>query len=192
MEQEKPARKEKKEKTPYKEKADGAGKTGRPRIEHIDAGSIVRIASTDIPGHFNIYHGLTRIKGVSWSFSNAICLVLGMDRKRKISTLTESEIEKIIKFLEKPQLRPFLLNRRFDRISGENKHLITSNLELQREFDIRDMKKIRSYKGWRHATGQPVRGQRTRSHFRKGASLGVQRAKVKQPAKQPAEKGKAK
>jgi ribosomal protein S13 len=38
------------------------------------------------------------------------------------------------------------------------------------------MKKIKCYKGVRHMLGQPVRGQRTRSHFRanKGkASLGV-------------------
>jgi small subunit ribosomal protein S13 len=142
--------------------------------------SITRIAATDIPGHFTIYHGLTKIKGISWSFSNAICQALSLDKKRKIGSLTESEIEKITDFLQNPKLVPFLLNRRFDLATGKNRHLITSELELQREFDIRNLKKIRSYKGWRHALGQPVRGQRTRSHFRKGRSIGVQRTKVKQ------------
>ena len=52
-------------------------------------------------------------------------------------------------------------------------------MDLAREFDIRRMKKVRSYKGIRHLQGQPVRGQRTRAHFRKGRSVGVTRAKVK-------------
>jgi small subunit ribosomal protein S13 len=39
------------------------------------------------------------------------------------------------------------------------------------------MKKIRSYKGMRHAYGLPVRGQRTKSKFRKnkGKVKGVKR-----------------
>jgi small subunit ribosomal protein S13 len=54
-----------------------------------------------------------------------------------------------------------------------------SELDLQKEFDIRRIKKIKSYKGVRHLLGQPVRGQRTRSHFRKkGPSVGVKRVKV--------------
>ena len=35
---------------------------------------------------------------------------------------------------------------------------------------------MRSYKGIRHIQGQPVRGQRTRSHFRvRGKSTGVRK-----------------
>jgi small subunit ribosomal protein S13 len=55
------------------------------------------------------------------------------------------------------------------------------------------MKKIRSYKGVRHMLGQPVRGQKTKSNFRKNkgsASLGVQRKKVAAPA--PKAEGKEK
>ena len=45
---------------------------------------------------------------------------------------------------------------------------------MKREFDIKRMKKIKSYKGARHSAGQPVRGQRTRSHFRsRGKAVGV-------------------
>lgn len=176
QEKEKPAKK------PEFKKAEGKKPEEKPRIM---AKSIVRIATTDIPGESTVYAGLTKIKGISWSFSNALCISLGLDRKRKISSLTESEIEKIINFIKKPNnLRPFLLNRRKDIETGLDRHLITSDLDLQREFDIRRLKQIRSYKGWRHAMGQPVRGQRTRSHFRTGRSVGVQKAK-----KQPAKKG---
>ncbi len=128
--------------------------------------SLVRILSTDIPGSKNVYTGLTRIKGVSWSFSNAICTALNIDKNRKIFSLNEEEIKKISEFVKNPNLPEFLLNRRKDVESGKSFHLIGSNLDLQKEFDIRKLKKIRSYKGLRHALGQPVRGQRTRSHFR--------------------------
>jgi len=52
-------------------------------------------------------------------------------------------------------------------------------LKLRKEFDIKRLKKVKSYRGMRHAFGLPVRGQRTRSHFRKGRSVGVQKKKVK-------------
>jgi small subunit ribosomal protein S13 len=52
---------------------------------------------------------------------------------------------------------------------------------MKKEFDVRRLKKIRSYRGLRHALGQPTRGQRTRSHFRargkKKATIGVKRKK---------------
>ncbi len=166
---------EKKEKTVKKTEAKKIEE--KPRIM---AKSIIRIMGTDIPGDGTIYSGLTKIKGISWSFSNALCINLGIDKKRKISSITETEIEKIINFIKKPSnLKPFLLNRRRDIETGQDKHLITSDLDLQRDFDIRRLKQIRSYKGWRHALGQPVRGQRTRSHFRKGKSVGVQKSKSK-------------
>jgi len=135
---------------------------------------IVRIMQTDMAGEKQLYVGLTKIKGVSWSFSNAVCNKLGIDRKRKITSLTEEEIKKIENFIKNPELPAFLLNRRKDFDTGENLHLNTTDLELRREFDVKRLKKIRSYRGLRHALGQPVRGQRTRSHFRKkGKSVGV-------------------
>lgn len=148
----------------------------------IAARSIVRILSSDIPGDAAVYHGLTKIKGISWSFSHALCMKLGIDKTRKVDSLTESEIEKITNFIKNPVLPAFLLNRRRDIETGINKHMVISDLDLQRDFDIKRMKKIRSYKGWRHALGQPVRGQRTRSHFRKGRAIGVQKSKSR-PAK---------
>lgn len=128
--------------------------------------SLIRILSTDIPGNKNIFAGLTRIKGVSWSFSNAVCSVLGIERNKKISSLNEEEIKKISEFIKNPRLPEFLLNRRKDIETGKSHHLIGTDLDLQKEFDIKRLKKIRSYRGLRHALGQPVRGQSTRSHFR--------------------------
>ncbi len=139
---------------------------------------LVRIFSTDIPGSKGVYAGLTKIKGISWAISNAICHILNLDRKKKISSFTEAEIEKINEFLKNPKVPEWLLNRRKDRETGVSQHKLSTELDMTKEWDIRRLKKIKSYKGWRHALGQPVRGQRTKSHFReKGKSLGVKRAK---------------
>jgi small subunit ribosomal protein S13 len=150
------------------------------RKENKDMSKIIRIMQTDVPGDKKVYVGLTRIKGISWSFSNAVCYKLNIDKNRKIESLNEEEIQKIEEFIKNPQLPNFLLNRRKDLDTGENKHVITTDLEMKEEFDIKRLKKIRSYRGLRHALGQPTRGQRTKSHFRqKGKSLGVmKKAKV--------------
>lgn len=144
-----------------------------PQKTELKEEKLIRILSTDIPGDKGIYAGLTRIKGVSWGFSHAICAVLHLDKNKKISSLSKEEIEKISAFIKSPEIPGFLLNRRFDIESGKNMHLIGSDLDLIKEFDIKRLKKIRSYRGLRHATGQPVRGQRTRSHFRKNKVVGV-------------------
>ena len=41
----------------------------------------------------------------------------------------------------------------------------------------------------RHAFGLPVRGQRTRGHFRKGKSVGVQKKKIQQQKKSGKKEG---
>lgn len=141
---------------------------------------IIRIMQTDIDGGKQIYVGLTKIKGVSWSLANAICNKLGLNKKKKISSLSNEEIKKIEEFIQNPQVPGFLMNRRKDLDSGKDMHVLGSDLDLRKEFDIKRLKKIKSYKGLRHALGQPVRGQRTRSHFRKkGKSVGViKKAKI--------------
>ena len=134
---------------------------------------IVRILSKDIEGNMKIYPGLTKIKGVSWSLSNAICKTLKIDKNKKIGSLTNDEIIKMIEFIKNPKIPDYLLNRRGDFKTNENKQLVSSDLELQKEFDIKRLKKIKSYRGYRHASGLPLRGQRTRSNFRKNRRKGA-------------------
>lgn len=134
---------------------------------------MVRILSEDIEGGMGLYTGLTKIKGVSWGFANAVCNALDLDKRRKIGSLTQDEIKKISDFIKEPKIPGFLLNRNFDFETGKNLHVTGTNLELQKEFDIKRLKKIKSYRGIRHAAGLPVRGQRTKSHFRKNRSKSV-------------------
>jgi len=151
---------------------------------------IVRIANFDILGNKKIYNGLMKIKGISFMFSNAICNYLDLDKNRKIGALTEDEIKKIQGLIENPDKFPvWILNRRRDYETGKDLHLTGSNLILSKDLDIKRLKKLKSYRGLRHAIGQPVRGQRTRSHFRTGISVGVQR-KAAAKAQATSNKGK--
>ena len=145
---------------------------------------MIRIANTDLEGRKHIYVALRKIKGVGFMFSNAICNSLGLDKKRKAGTLEEKEIKAIEALIENPGKFPkWLLNRRKDYDTGDDLHVFGSRLKLRKEFDVKRLKKIKSYRGMRHAFGLPVRGQRTRAHFRKGRSVGVQKKKLKQQKK---------
>ena len=154
-------------------------KTETKKPEMKDEERIIRILSRDIEGGMKVYAGLAKVKGISWGLSNAICKVLNMDKNRKIGSLTEVEIKKISEFVKNPSVPVFLLNRRLDFETGRDKHLTGSDLELQKDFDIKRLKQIRSYRGYRHALGLPSRGQRTRSNFRKnrGKSVGIKNKK---------------
>ena len=143
------------------------------REEKKDEERLVRILSKDIEGNLGVYSGLTTIRGISWAISNAICHTLGIDKKRKIGSLNEEEVKRISEFIKSPKVPKFILNRRDDFETGESKHLVGADLEMRKEFDIKRLKKIKSYRGLRHNLGLPVRGQRTRSHFRKNRRKGT-------------------
>ncbi len=134
---------------------------------------LVRILARDIEGKMKLYVGLTKIKGVSWAMSNAVCKILGLDKNKKIGELSEKEIKEITEFLKNPKVPVFLVNRRFDFETGEDKHLIGVDLDLRKDFDIKRLKNIRSYRGLRHQVGLPSRGQRTKAHFRRNKSKSV-------------------
>jgi len=128
---------------------------------------IVRILSKDIEGKMKIYPGLIKIKGVSWAMANAVCKKLKIDKNRKIGSLTDEEIKKISEFIKNPNVPEFVVNRNSDFETGENKHLSGSDLDLRKEFDIKRLKKIKTYRGLRHSVNLPTRGQRTKANFRR-------------------------
>ena len=140
----------------------------------------VRIANTDLDGNKSLHHSLTKIKGINFMFSNAICNAAGIEKTKKTGYLTDGEASKIDEIIKEPskfKLPPWLFNRKADPQDGTDKHLTGTTLTFTQDNDIKMMKKIRSYKGVRHSLGLPVRGQRTKSNFRKnkGKVLGVKR-----------------
>lgn len=139
---------------------------------------LVRLVDADIPGNWPLYAALRKIKGVSFSFAHAVCSVLDTDVNKKIGSLNEKELQKIEEVIRNPlkhKVPKWLLNRLKDYDTGEDKHLLTSDIKFRQDFDIKRLRKIKSYRGTRHGARLPVRGQRTRSHFRKGSAVGVKR-----------------
>src|SRR3989344_2028209 len=89
-----------------------------------------------------------------------------MNKLEKPKPLKE-EIKDSEEFAKDVDAPSYLKNRQKDFDDGKDKHILGSDLKLREEFDIKRLKKIKSYKGARHSAGLPVRGQRTKSHFRK-------------------------
>jgi small subunit ribosomal protein S13 len=133
---------------------------------------IIRLGDKDIRGNVPMGHALTKPKGSSYMFANAVCKVLDLDIKRKCGDYTVKEVEKIEDVIRNPakyNIPTWLMNRRRDRETGEDKHILSSDLDLTKQFDIRFMRKVKSYKGVRHAVGaKKVRGQSTKSTGRTG------------------------
>jgi len=73
------------------------------------------------------------------------------------------------------------INRQADYETGEDQHIVSTDLDIVLKDDINRLKMIRCYRGVRHESGHKVRGQRTRSNGRKGLTLGVSKNK-NQPA----------
>jgi small subunit ribosomal protein S13 len=140
---------------------------------------IIRIVNTDINGENNIVQGLTQIKGIGRHIATFIADTAGVDRKLKFGNLPETEIEKLKEVLENiDEYAPsWMLNYRKDAYTGEDMHLISTDVATRLRDDINMMKMIRSYRGVRHEYGLKVRGQRTSSNGRKGLALGVSKRK---------------
>ena len=106
-----------------------------------------RIAGINIPNDKQIYTALTYIYGIGDSSSKKILKESGINLSKKSSDLTEAEILKIKKIIDKSH-----------KIEGE----------LRRDLlkDIRRLKAIGCWRGMRHKKGLPVRGQKTRKNSR--------------------------
>lgn len=141
----------------------------------------VRIANTDLEGNKQIANALKKIKGIGFMFSNVVCNLAGVDKTVKTGYLKEEDVKKLDDVVNNPSkynIPNWMLNRRKNYEDGKDYHLITGNLSFAEENDIKGMKKIRSYRGVRHGLGLPVRGQRTKSNFRRNkgkVSLGVKK-----------------
>lgn len=153
-------------------------KKGRPD-DSDELETLIRIFDHDIPGSRKIIPALSRIKGISWAIANAACIRSGIDKSKRLSELSKDEITKLEVFLKDPAIPNFMKNRQSDPETGETNHFYSTDLDFKKEFDIKRLRKIRSYRGIRHGLKLPVRGQRTKSHFRAKGRKAVGVAKKK-------------
>ena len=147
---------------------------------------IVRIVGNDIPGDKKILVGLTQVRGIGQNFAAAILDSLKISPNSNIGYLSDSQVKSIEGILKNPSLANFpnwFLNRRKDVETGEDKHLITSDIEFTVRNDIERERLSGSWRGYRHMFGLKVRGQRTRTAGRKGGAVGVAKGGKVMPAK---------
>jgi len=131
--------------------------------------------------------GLTQIRGVGYMFANTILNLLKINPDQRIGYLSSEQVKSIESIIKNPSASNFpswFLNRRKDVETGEDKHLITSDIAFTVRNDIEREKTSGSWRGIRHMFGLKVRGQRTRCTGRKGGAVGVAKGGKIMPARE--------
>ena len=129
-----------------------------------------RIAGVNIPENKRIEISLTYIYGVGRSLSRKILDDLKIDINKKASDLSPKEVNDLKDLIEKT-------------------YKIEGDLRRQIMINVKRLKDVGAWRGLRHMKGLPVRGQRTKSHFRtrgKKKAVGVQKKKPEPAKKSPA------
>lgn len=108
---------------------------------------MARIGGVDLPNEKRLDIALTYLYGVGRSNVINVLKEAQMDGARRVKTLTDEEVNKITKVLEKGYT-----------VEGDLRKAVSDN--------IKRLVEIHSYRGIRHIKKLPVRGQRTRSNAR--------------------------
>ncbi|HID32949.1 MAG TPA: 30S ribosomal protein S13 [bacterium (Candidatus Stahlbacteria)] len=121
---------------------------------------MARIAGVDLPKKKKILYALQYIHGIGHTISNRILSVVKVDPDKRVKDLTDDEISKIRKEIDR-------------------NYKVEGALRADVQTNIKRLIEIGSYRGIRHQRGLPVRGQRTRTNARtrKGPKKGIGRKK---------------
>ncbi len=159
---------------------------------------IVRIAGKDVRGEVPLGHAIIRVKGVGGTFGRAIADAaykdLGLPESVLVGELSEQELDRLEYIIKNPRefgVPTYLLNRRMDFWTGDNRHLISTDLTFTVQQDVDHEKESFTWRGYRHAYGQKVRGQHTKTTGRTGMTVGVLRKSILAKAGAAAQAGAA-
>ncbi len=107
---------------------------------------MARIAGVDIPNHKRGVIGLTYIYGIGKSRAQEILLKAKVSEETKVSEWNDDEIGRIR-----------------DVVSA---YKIEGELRSETQLNIKRLMDIGCYRGIRHRTGLPLRGQKTKNNSR--------------------------
>ena len=102
---------------------------------------MARIKNIELPGEKHTCIGLTAIYGIGRGLALTICDAAGVEPTKKIKDLSDEEIAKLRKEVDKC--------------------VVEGDLRREVQMSIKNKMEINSYEGIRHKKGLPVRGQRT-------------------------------
>ena len=148
--------------------------------------NLIRILGNDIPGENKTLIGLTQIRGIGYMFANSMLQILKINPDSRIGTLSADQVSSIERMIQDPKSQNFptwFLNRQKDIETGDDMHLVTSDIAFNLRNDVEREKGVFSWRGYRHMYGLKVRGQRTRCTGRKGGAVGVAKGGKVLPAR---------
>jgi small subunit ribosomal protein S13 len=108
---------------------------------------MARIAGVDLPKNERIEIGLTRIFGIGRSLSKKILDETKVNPDIRVKDITDEDIVKI-------------------RSAIDREYKVEGDLRRETTMGIKRLMEIGCYRGIRHKTGLPVRGQRTKTNAR--------------------------
>lgn len=107
---------------------------------------MARISGVELPNNKKIEYALPYIYGIGLSLAKKIVAATKVDAAKRIRELTDDEVAKLQREVEK--------------------HQVEGDLRRQVSENIKRLQQISSYRGIRHTKNLPVHGQRTRSNAR--------------------------
>ena len=108
---------------------------------------MARIAGIDLPREKRIEIGLTYIYGIGRTSANKILAEAGVNPDTRVKDLTEEEEAKLREIIG-------------------HEYIVEGDLRRNVAMDIKRLTEIGCYRGIRHRTSLPVRGQRTKTNAR--------------------------
>lgn len=106
-----------------------------------------RLLGVDIPNDKKVTIALTYLYGVGPKIAREVCVKTKVDAEKKARELDEDELSRMSTLLE----RDYTVEGPLRRAVGQSIHRL---------------REIKCYRGMRHRSGLPVRGQRTRTNAR--------------------------
>lgn len=108
---------------------------------------MARISGVDLPSEKRLDIALTYLYGVGRSNVKGILAKADLDPSRRMKSLSDDEVSKLTKIIEKDTM-----------VEGDLRRAIGDN--------VKRLVEIKSYRGIRHSRRLPARGQRTRTNAR--------------------------
>jgi len=108
---------------------------------------VARISGVDLPLNKRVEVALTYIYGIGQSRSKTLLGLAGVSPDIRVKDLTEDEVSRIRKAIQ-------------------DEGNVEGDLRKKIQLDIRRLIDIGSFRGIRHRTGLPCRGQRTHTNAR--------------------------
>lgn len=108
---------------------------------------MARIAGVDLPRDKRIEYALTYVYGIGITSAKKIVAQAGINPDTRSNDLTDEEIAKLKDIIDK-------------------EYTVEGDLRREVSLNIKRLIEIGCYRGRRHRTGLPVRGQRTKTNAR--------------------------